>query len=668
MWDALLHMPTERRHVALGVPVEDSPVDTFRQPSWLPGFLVDLVLTLVIGLVVKGYWHESWAHLVHASVLPVLRGRHQAQAQEDSRSGGDAYEDPLRDHLQDWLDTEPVYGEQWTLHLLAGILDTLPSTSVLGQEGARPPALWQADKLHLPPDSVRLEQDPRSRAMRFALAAGPAFLASLCDTFWGADGHLAALIGTCAYGLSANRSSVFVTGAPGSGKTRSCAFLGVLVACLTGNESVRAYVEAADRLTTGSHSFVRSRIVRVPANKEKDMHKLPFDAHDAWSGLLVAATHGTVVARLSFPYSALINRLKDVEILLRDEAQQVGTPESNCILAHIRHALDVMIGDHRQPAGGSRPNYHFVTELLEKKTCGLNAIPSTLFTPATLPEALRQIQHGPGTWKKGQGEMPSWGKSTVQLGTDEPVFTARSMLEPLLCLCHAKPKQAETVMQAAGLKSICEPAVNISLSTSTRLPPKISAILYACRYPEACLFALGGRDATLLMPQGPSLHHMSARPLRSPAGRWLETCRWVSIKDHPEGKSKLGTSLELSWLIADIMLTFGHQIYDDAPIGFVSQYAKIVLQIKFLLRSSYPEEELGDKNMSLMEARQTSCDFPLRGRPSTWDMGAFKNFLNANFGALKRYFTGALRRGLHTEEFWRHGSRFFKSAGSPASP
>ena len=194
--DALLHMPTERRHVALGVPVEDSPVDTIRQPSWLPSFLVDLVLTLVIGMVVKGYWRESWAHLVHTCVLPVLRGQHEAQAQDDSRIGGDAYEDRLRDHLQDWIDAEPVYGEQWTLHLLAGILDTLPLNFALGREGARPPALWHADKLHLPPDAVRLEQDPRNRAMIFALAAGPAFLACLCDTFWGADGHLAALIGT----------------------------------------------------------------------------------------------------------------------------------------------------------------------------------------------------------------------------------------------------------------------------------------------------------------------------------------------------------------------------------------------------------------------------------------------------------------------------------------
>ena len=47
-------------------------------------------------------------------------------------------------------------------------------------------------------------------------------------------------------------------------------------ACLTGkltlytahgNESVRAYVEAADRLTAGSHSFVRSRIVASPGQQ-----------------------------------------------------------------------------------------------------------------------------------------------------------------------------------------------------------------------------------------------------------------------------------------------------------------------------------------------------------------------------------------------------------------
>ena len=393
LWDALLHMPRERQHVALGVPLEDSPLDAIRQPHWLPGFLTDLVLVLIIGLVVRGNWHDTWAQLIHPEVCQVFRGKHATQAAQASPTAGPGASNTLQSFLNLWLAEEQTYRKEWTPTLLSGVLATLPDSPLPGQEDGRTPALWHAERLRMSQDSLSNEHDPRTRASIFALAVGPAFLTCLCDTFWGADGHLAALLGACSYGLAANRTSVFITGAPGSGKTRSCAFLGVLLACLTnrltlytahGNESVRAYVEAVDRLTTASNEFVRSRIVRIPGNKEKDTHKLPFDVHDLYRGLLVATTHGTIVARLSFPYSQLINRLKDVELLLRDEAQQLGTPGSNTILAHIKHALDVMIGDHRQPAGGSRPNYHFVTELLEQKICGLNAVPADLHTASHL--------------------------------------------------------------------------------------------------------------------------------------------------------------------------------------------------------------------------------------------------------------------------------------------
>ena len=65
LWDALLHMHKERQHVALGVPLADSPLEAIRQPYWLPNFLTDLVLVLLTGLVVQGHWHDSWAHLIH---------------------------------------------------------------------------------------------------------------------------------------------------------------------------------------------------------------------------------------------------------------------------------------------------------------------------------------------------------------------------------------------------------------------------------------------------------------------------------------------------------------------------------------------------------------------------------------------------------------------------
>ena len=161
---------------------------------------------------------------------------------------GPKHDNPsVRDSNQLWLDRDQTYEKPWSPHLLAGILDTQPTVPVDGQKDARTSALWPADKLHMSPESVSRETDPRNRAMAFALAAGPAFLSSLCNTYWGTDGHLAALLATCAYGLGANRSSVFITGAPGSGKTRSCAFMGVLVASLAskltlytahGNESV----------------------------------------------------------------------------------------------------------------------------------------------------------------------------------------------------------------------------------------------------------------------------------------------------------------------------------------------------------------------------------------------------------------------------------------------
>ena len=179
-----------------------------------------------------------------------------------------------------------------------------------------------------------------------------------------------------------------------------------------------------------------------------------------------------------------------MELLLRDEAQQLGTPGSNTILAHIRHALDVMIGDHRQSAGGSRPNYHYVTELLEQKTCGLNAVPADLCTPATLPAALlRQTHNSAGPWKKGQGDMPSWGKPNLHPDYTESGFSANSMLEAILCLSLScvKPKQAETVMQVAGLKA----------SRLLWVQPSIFRFAHPCASPGnfcclVCLPILGG--------------------------------------------------------------------------------------------------------------------------------------------------------------------------------
>ena len=61
---------------------------------------------------------------------------------------------------------------------------------------------------------------------------------------------------------------------------------------------------------------------------------------------LFACTHGAVNLHLGYAYSDLAKALPNVDVAL-------GTPSANSILAHIGAALDIMIGDHRQPAGGS---------------------------------------------------------------------------------------------------------------------------------------------------------------------------------------------------------------------------------------------------------------------------------------------------------------------------
>ena len=68
-----------------------------------------------------------------------------------------------------------------------------------------------------------------------------------------------------------------------------------------------------------------------------------------------------------------------------------------------------------------------------------------------------------------------------------------------------------------------------------RLPPEIAA----CRYSKACIFELRGQAPYLRIPPGPTVQHLLGRPLRSPAGRWMETCRWVRVPAQ-KTQTKLG--------------------------------------------------------------------------------------------------------------------------------
>ena len=254
--------------------MDDALIEKVRQAAWVPGFMLDLVLLLVIGLSLQGHWSNCWRHLMLEPLARLFRGQlvpPSLAEHGDCENVGQAI-------AAEWLGTWPQYSTEWSPGLLTDILSTMPARHT-GGAASPPHNAWNPKALRIPVHLVDEASDPRTRVAIFALAVGPSFLIRLSDTMWGADGHLAALLGVSSFSLAANRTAIHVTGAPGSGKTRACAFLGVLLTGMAqrcvlytahGNESVRTFAETVDGLLTQGHDSVRGLVVRVPARKEKD--------------------------------------------------------------------------------------------------------------------------------------------------------------------------------------------------------------------------------------------------------------------------------------------------------------------------------------------------------------------------------------------------------------
>ena len=105
--------------------------------------------------------------------------------------------------------------------------------------------------------------------------------------------------------------------------------------------------------------------------------------------------------------------------------------------------------------------------------------------------------------------MPSWSKLRLDL--------TFPMSYPVLLEFRSLHKycQAEASRDSYAGRLLC---------SSMRLPPEIAAILCACRYSEVCTFKL--RDLGCHQVHGAAI---CSSGLRSPAGRWMETCRWVRV-------------------------------------------------------------------------------------------------------------------------------------------
>ena len=196
-------------------------------------------------------------------------------------------------------------------------------------------------------------------------------------------------------------------------------------------------------------------------------------------------------------------------------------------------------------------------ELLERKQCGLLAIPPGLVTPQTIGAAIQQhLDRGLGLWQdlpetstKACTEVPCQGRpqsrprgfpwQTTTPCSYQPQTPYLGVLQALHRLRRDTPPASTTLHQLAGLKGLEDlPPLNLSLVSSMRLPPEIGYALDICRYPEACIFqpaGQAGREPCLMLPPAPTEYMLRQRPLATSLGTWVETCRWVGLKiDDPE--------------------------------------------------------------------------------------------------------------------------------------
>ena len=110
-------------------------------------------------------------------------------------------------------------------------------------------------------------------ALKLVQLLGPALNSKLIAALWSRDGHAPSILAQLVHAELVQRKSVFTTGMPGTGKTRSLA-LACVITALAGqrrviyttvsNESVNSVISCLDKLLSWAHATVRAACKRIP--------------------------------------------------------------------------------------------------------------------------------------------------------------------------------------------------------------------------------------------------------------------------------------------------------------------------------------------------------------------------------------------------------------------
>ncbi len=241
-------------------------------------------------------------------------------------------------------------------------------------------------------------------ALRLAQLLGLKYHKELHKALWSRDSHAPAILAQLLHADLTGRRSVFTTGMPGTGKTRTMALLCILIVLpgqrkvvysTVSNEPVNSFIGCLDSMLSESHESVRAAFKRIPADAElkKGSTRLDLGGHvnsqPAFVGVwLIALTYGKLETGLFLPTdrtftTPLKHFIAGTWLVVRDEGQQAGMPVVTRFSAQLPvSALEMWMGDLQQPVGGTSKEQQELGTMLQLKMCGLRAMRGKPIRPA----------------------------------------------------------------------------------------------------------------------------------------------------------------------------------------------------------------------------------------------------------------------------------------------
>ena len=184
------------------------------------------------------------------------------------------------------------------------------------------------------------------KAFRTAQLLGSNFNAMFLEALWSRDCHAEAILTQLTHADQVQRKSVFTTGMPGTGKTRSLAIACIMTATVAqrrviyatvSNEPVRSVTACLYEMLSDAHEVARAAFRRISAEEESKIGSMSLDLEchvNTFKALanvmMIALTCGKLESGLVTnernSWTPIRDFVDSTWLQARDEGQQAGVP------------------------------------------------------------------------------------------------------------------------------------------------------------------------------------------------------------------------------------------------------------------------------------------------------------------------------------------------------